>query len=1204
MGTQVASLYVKLTADISEYEKNMSKAASRFSKMGASLTKTGKSLMKSVTAPIIAAGAAILKMSSDFDQAMRNVNSVLLLNDVQFEKMYSDVLRFSMTTRAGAVEVANALLYVAQAGFRADEATALMTLSSRAAGAAFTEADSMARLLIASIRAYDLEVADAARVTDIFIYAMQSGAGSVSELSDAFSFVAPTAAMAGVSLEETVAALTVLHRGGLSTSQSVTALNNMLLKLIKPSEKLTNVFNAAGYESATAAIQVLGLSGTMQLLRQQTGGSVEQIAAMFPHIRALRGALMLTSGDATQLADALGNLQQNAQGAMESAREQQYKSLQSQLLLLKGTVEVLAITIGSVFLPTLVEWAEKYGPKLIFWVESLNGEAIKQIAIYVGIAAAIGPVLFLMGKLFVVIGFLVTVVKNAYTAFIVLKGAMIALASSTVVAAMLGNVAGAVGRLIVASGTGSLAVASLSASVGVLGTSLLAVLGPIAAIVAALFYLGKSVKEQIIDRFKKGAEDASGAWDDWLSDMEASGASATEIASEYGKAMDSMNASMNDFSGGPIEDVANLLVGAFGDVGVGADKLNETLSNTASSYDEYKEAAHNAGIAPTLIFSKKLWELGAAGRAAGASAESMADSISSYADIIGGAAEETLALNEAIAGDEQLQALLEAQAERLTAQLDLTAEAMDEVGLSAEYQSKMLDWLALKMGAATKESLKFRDETQLIAKAFAAGLIEMNMYAYLVDQVRMGTLDLKDSYVETLTAQLDMIATTEALNAKLAAQGQLFAGALGSDLANLIEQHSQLATVQASSVEEINDSTIAAFKATQAYGKWQEALQKQNENTDPDLMQELGAAVASAHNAYMGAAAGAGKLNDALTEGYSFTKDMSGEIRENLLGALFDQAKASEAPLEALVLLAAATGEWDEAQVAAALKAAALNEQITILGREIAEGLSIDDAIAALDDLWVKMNEAPADLAFEVKVELPEIPTMEDIMGDVRWDKEEDSPFAGMNQIVETSAGEMLVTVQTTIGSMNELLSGYPWAETGTAINNELATGFGEGGRGGIVTTSSQVVTDTQAFWTNGNWDTLGFSAAGGILAGWDAKFPSVRQEMISDMTSLMTQIAEAAKVKSPSKVTSFVGEMMAKGLGTGWEANISGIQDMFTNDITTLAPNANEVNNIDNSVSRAEEHYHLHVSDGVQPRESLMSEYNLMRASRVGGSR
>ena len=64
--------------------------------------------------------------------------------------MKEHVIDFSFTPRSSSDEVANALLKVSQMGFRGSEALELMEFASRSAGAAFTDAGSMATLLVSA----------------------------------------------------------------------------------------------------------------------------------------------------------------------------------------------------------------------------------------------------------------------------------------------------------------------------------------------------------------------------------------------------------------------------------------------------------------------------------------------------------------------------------------------------------------------------------------------------------------------------------------------------------------------------------------------------------------------------------------------------------------------------------------------------------------------------------------------------------------------------------------------------------------------------------------------------------------------------------------------------------------------------------------------------------------------------------------------
>lgn len=1152
LGRQIASLYVKLTADITDFEKKMARAERKLDGAARGWHTAGNLLLKGLTLPIAAAGVAILKVSSDFDQAMRNVNSVLLLNERQFESFYTTVANFSMTTRSSAVEVANAFLNVAQAGFRGKEAFELASFASHAAGAAFTEADDMARLLITSIRAFNLEAKDAAMITDLFVYAMQSGAGDVTDMANSFARVAASANMAGLSLPETTGALTVLGRSGLSTAEAVTSLNNMLLKLMQPTEAMTELFQRAGYASVQAALETLGFSGVLKLLAEESKGNIGVMASLFSRIRALRGALILTADGGEILADTLKDIGENAKGALESAREQQYKSLESHMLKLKGVAEVLAITLGERLLRALAQLAETVIPKLVAWVMSLTDKQVKWVwAIGVSLAA-LGPLVKLIGTFFSVGSMAIKIVHNLVTSFEILSSALnisrVALvawgnALQIKVLTVLARMPSAIGpfassllkaKNLMGAGSVSAYVQAMEGVAATMGGAALAAGTLVAglAIVAAGFLKLKKM-------YNEGQAQVADAWYAWSKEQQAAGKSAIDIAVAYKKVLHGIGDVSERFEPGSYEALVGSFVNLFHDQEMAAEELNKVLAATADGYDRYRRAATIAGIKTKDFFTMAQFD-----QIAGTmdfTSDWNLDELLAQIEEINQGVDDQAELWDALSEEAE-----KARLEAFSRQLEMTQKYMEEFGHSTQKQTSVIDELNIMMGEASEESVKMRNQTDLVAKAFAAGLIPMEKYRELVFNATSGTLELSEAEERYLVTQLASIEAAIAYNELMEKRGDLFTEALGSDLAKLIEQHGQLVTVQASSVEETNAATIAALKAGIAYDKWQEALSEQV--ADPGNA-ELTLAALEAHNAYLAAADSAGELNNALRAGGTYTADMSKKVKQELMSALYEQADAAGASMESLVLLAAATGEWGEAEIAAALKTAALNEKIQILGEKIASGeISVRTATDAVNQLWEDMAEAPADQAFEVKLDLPEPMTPEEI-ADMMGFKGviDETAFEPVETQVESTTTNMIDNIEDTFLKIEDRMTEYDWEALSALAVVRMSQGYTDvPAEQKLETQVANTTQEVEAQWNSeenvGRWYGMGSNLAEGILSGWDASWPTVSQRILGNIESLMRQAEAAGDIHSPSRRTAFIGRMLGEGLFTGFNETMPSV--------------------------------------------------------------
>jgi TP901 family phage tail tape measure protein len=156
-----------------------------------------------------------------------------------------------------------------------------------------TLADSV-DLLSGAMRSYGLTVEDTGKISGIFFTAIDKGRVTATELANAFGRVGPSAKAIGISLEELAAAAATISDKGLGTSETLTQFRGVVTALTKPTEEMTKKLQELGFPSSEAAIDVLGLSGTLDALAKATDGSAASLSKLFPNVRGVGGALSLT----------------------------------------------------------------------------------------------------------------------------------------------------------------------------------------------------------------------------------------------------------------------------------------------------------------------------------------------------------------------------------------------------------------------------------------------------------------------------------------------------------------------------------------------------------------------------------------------------------------------------------------------------------------------------------------------------------------------------------------------------------------------------------------------------------------------------------------------------------------------------------------------------------------------------------------------
>lgn len=343
------------TGEVQGFARSVESANARVAKSGAAFTALKASVL-------VAAGA--LAYSADqavkFDSSMRNVNSLLQVNEVQFKNMEKAVLSMSKTVPQSADQLAKGLYDIASSGFQGQSALTVLKASAVAATAGLSDTATAVRAIAAVLNAYGLSAAHATDVSDALFQTVNLGIVTFPELATNLGDVIAPAAAAHVQIGEVGSAIAAMTLAGVTGAESVTSLARLIQHIVKPSADLAATFKSMGYESGQAALDALGLHGVMEKLRVSTGANVETTYNLFKDVRAARGALALYAAQGAnynRVFASIGTTNTRA-GATQRAYSQQVKSAQVQLKLLGNDLNAAAIELGLHLIPGLVSGAK------------------------------------------------------------------------------------------------------------------------------------------------------------------------------------------------------------------------------------------------------------------------------------------------------------------------------------------------------------------------------------------------------------------------------------------------------------------------------------------------------------------------------------------------------------------------------------------------------------------------------------------------------------------------------------------------------------------------------------------------------------------------------------------------------------------------------------------------------------------------------
>lgn len=467
------------------------KIGNNLSSAGKSLTSAGSTLTKSVTVPIVGAGTAVVKLSSDFESAMSKVSAISGATGSDLDALNQKAQEMGAKTKFSATESAEAFTYMAMAGWKTEDMLQGIDGIMALAAADGLDLATTSDIVTDALTAFGLSASDSSHFADVLAKAASNANTNVTLLGESFKYAAPVAGALGYSAEDTAIALGLMANAGIKGSQGGTALRSSLSRLIKPTDDAAALMEKYGLSMTNADGSMKSLGQVMDMLRNNMGDLTEaeqaQAAATLFGQEAMSGMLSIINAsdkDYEKLTSAI----YDADGAAQEMADTMLDNLGGQLTLLKSALEGLAIQFGEILLPYIkqfVTWLQNLTQKL----QNLTPEQKEQIVKWAAVAASIGPVLLVVGKLVTGIGGLITTLGKIPGAVSSISGGMTKLVTG------FKNIGEGI-TLAKAGFPGMAAQASkLGAAIGGITAPVAAVIAIIAALVAAFATLWKTNEE-------------------------------------------------------------------------------------------------------------------------------------------------------------------------------------------------------------------------------------------------------------------------------------------------------------------------------------------------------------------------------------------------------------------------------------------------------------------------------------------------------------------------------------------------------------------------------------------------------------------------------------------------------------------------------------------------------------------------------------
>lgn len=374
----------------------------KFKKIGDQITKAGEAMSKYITAPIVGGFTASAKAALTYGDAIAKMSTIADESQVPVEQLKKQILQLSNETGKGSTELAEAAYQALSASVETKDVMSFLGDATGLAKAGFLETADAVDVLTTIINAYGYSASDANMIANQLIQTQNDGKTTVNELAQAMGQVIPTASALNIPLEQLNAAYVSLTKQGINTANSTTYLNGMFTELADGGSTVSEILqNKTGKTFGQLMKEGYTLGDVMQILNDSVNGDSEAFLNLWGNTRAGKGALALLNGgveefnaEALQMANSTGNIEE-ALDKLSTPGAKARKALNS--LVNAG------IQIGDVLAP-YIEKAVTFIQGLLDKFNELSPSTQKIIVAVAAVAAAIGPLLVVIGTLISSIG--------------------------------------------------------------------------------------------------------------------------------------------------------------------------------------------------------------------------------------------------------------------------------------------------------------------------------------------------------------------------------------------------------------------------------------------------------------------------------------------------------------------------------------------------------------------------------------------------------------------------------------------------------------------------------------------------------------------------------------------------------------------------------------------------------------------------------
>ncbi len=352
MASESGSVIIKIAGDDTDFKNKVNGLGNTVQSGIGKLGNVVKTAAVGIGGAMVAVGGYAIKVGSDFESAMSNVAAISGATGDDLQMLKDTAREMGATTQFSATEAANALSYMALAGWDANQSASALPGVLNLAAASGMELASASDMVTDYMSAFGMSCEQSGYFADMLAYA-QSNANTTAELlGESYKNCAANMAAAGQDVETTTSLLAMMANQGLKGSEAGTALAAVMRDL---TAKMSD--GAIKIGDTSVAVQDANgnyrdLTDILQDVESATNGmgDAEKAAALSSTFTAdsIKGLNLILNAGVSNAAD-FENQLRNSGGTAENMANIMNDNLSGAMKSLQSRAEALGIAIYESF---------------------------------------------------------------------------------------------------------------------------------------------------------------------------------------------------------------------------------------------------------------------------------------------------------------------------------------------------------------------------------------------------------------------------------------------------------------------------------------------------------------------------------------------------------------------------------------------------------------------------------------------------------------------------------------------------------------------------------------------------------------------------------------------------------------------------------------------------------------------------------------